>query len=87
MPPAYVKLYVKRGKADAADAKAICEAVTRPNMRFVAVETVEQQAVLTLHKSRDLIVRQRTMLISALRGHLAKYGIVAGGGVGGDCNA
>ena len=70
--------YVKRGKTDAADAEAICEAVTRPTMRFVAVKTVEQQAVLMLHKSRDLMVRQRTMLINALRGHLAEYGIVTG---------
>jgi transposase len=58
MPPAYVKPYVKRGKTDAADAEAICEAVTRPTMRFVAVKTVDQQAVLMLHKSRDLMVRQ-----------------------------
>lgn len=59
MPPAYVKPYVKRGKTDAADAEAICEAATRPTMRFVAVKTVEQQAVLMLHKVRDLLVRQR----------------------------
>lgn len=83
MPPAYVKPYVKRGKTDAADAEAICEAVTRPTMRFVAVKSVEQQAVLMLHKSRDLMVRQRTMLINALRGHLAEYGIVTGVGAGG----
>ncbi|MDP4538007.1 IS110 family transposase, partial [Qipengyuania sp. DY56-A-20] len=83
MPPAYVKPYVKRGKTDAADAEAICEAVTRPTMRFVAVKTVEQQAVLMLHKSRDLLVRQRTMLINALRGHLAEYGIVTPVGAGG----
>lgn len=83
MPPAYVKPYVKRGKTDAADAEAICEAVTRPTMRFVAVKTVEQQAVLMLHKSRDLMVRQRTMLINALLGHLAEYGIVTGVGAGG----
>ena len=83
MPPAYVKPYVKRGKTDAADAEAICEAVTRPTMRFVAVKTVEQQAVLMLHKSRDLMVRQRTMLINALRGHLAEYGIVTSVGAGG----
>src|SRR6185437_660134 len=70
MPPAYVKPYVKRGKTDAADAEAIAEAVTRPTMRFVAVKTVDQQAVLMLHKTRDLLVRQRTMLINALRGHL-----------------
>jgi transposase len=83
MPPAYVKPYVKRGKTDAADAEAICEAVTRPTMRFVAVKSVEQQGVLMLHKSRDLMVRQRTMLINAMRGHLAEYGIVAGVGAGG----
>lgn len=83
MPPAYLKPYVKRGKTDAADAEAICEAVTRPTMRFVAVKTVEQQAVLMLHKSRDLLVRQRTMLINALRGHLAEYGIVTRVGAGG----
>ncbi|WP_119681944.1 IS110 family RNA-guided transposase [Indioceanicola profundi] len=76
MPPAYVKPYVKRGKTDAADAEAICEAVTRPTMRFVAVKTVDQQAVLMLHKTRDLLVRQRTMLVNALRGHLAEYGVV-----------
>ena len=57
MPPAYVKPYVKRGKTDAADAKAICEAVTRPTMRFVAVKSVDQQAVLMLHKTRNLLVR------------------------------
>ena len=83
MPAAYVKPYVKRGKTDAADAEAIAEAVTRPTMRFVAVKTVEQQAVLMLHKTRDLLVRQRTMLINALRGHLAEYGVVAAKGPGG----
>eukprot|EP01039_Chlorochromonas_danica_P020785 gene20785-biopygen12689 len=60
MPPAYVKPYVKRGKTDAADAEAICEAVTRPTMRFVAIKSIEQQAALTMHKTRDLLVRQRT---------------------------
>jgi transposase len=83
MPPAYVKPYVKRGKTDAADAEAIAEAVTRPTMRFVAVKTAEQQAVLMLHKVRDLLVRQRTMLINALRGHLAEFGIIAARGSGG----
>lgn len=83
MPPAYVKPYVKRGKTDAADAEAICEAVTRPTMRFVAVKSVDQQAVLMLHKTRDLLVRQRTALINALRAHLAEYGIVASKGPGG----
>ena len=77
MPPAYVKAYVKRGKTDAADAEAIAEAVTRPTMRFVAVKTTAQQAVLMLHKTRDLLVRQRTMLINALRGHLGEFGLVA----------
>jgi transposase len=83
MPPAYVKPYVKRGKTDAADAEAICEAVTRPTMRFVAIKTEEQQATLMLHKTRDLLVRQRTMLINALRGHLTEYGIVSAQGAGG----
>src|SRR5438045_2865246 len=83
MPPAYVKPYVKRGKTDAADAEAIAEAATRPTMRFVAVKTAEQQAVLMLHKVRDLLVRQRTMLINALRGHLAEFGIIAARGPGG----
>lgn len=80
MPPAYVKPYVKRGKTDAADAEAIAEAVTRPTMRFVAVKTTDQQAVLMLHKVRDLLVRQRTMLVNALRGHLAEFGIIAARG-------
>ena len=74
MPPAYVKPYVKRGKTDAADAEAICEAVLRPTMRFVAVKTVDQQAVLMPHKARDLLVRQRTMLTNALRAYLAECG-------------
>lgn len=83
MRPAYVKPYVKREKTDVADAEAICEAVTRPTMRFVAVKSVEQQAVLMLHKSRALMVCQRTMLINALRGYLAEYGIMTGLGAGG----
>jgi len=83
MPPAYVKPYVKRGKTDAADAEAICEAVTRPTMRFVAVKSEGQQAILMLHKTRDLLVRQRTGSINALRSHLAEYGIVIGQGPGG----
>jgi len=83
MPPAYVKAYVKRGKTDAADAEAIAEAVTRPTMRFVAVKTTAQQAVLMLHKTRDLLVRQRTMLINALRGHLGEFGVVAPQGAAG----
>lgn len=83
MPPAYVKPYVKRGKTDAADVEAICEAVTRPTMRFVAVKSREQQGVLMLHKTRDLLVRQRTALINALRAHLAEYGMVTATGPGG----
>ena len=77
LPPAYVKPYVKRGKTDAADAEAIAEAVTRPTMRFVAVKTADQQSALTLHKARDLLVRQRTALINALRGHMGEFGIIA----------
>ncbi len=78
MPPRYVKPYVKRNKNDAADAEAICEAVTRPTMRFVPVKTCEQQSVLMLHRTRQLFVRQRTTLINAIRAHLAEFGIVAG---------
>ena len=83
MPPAYVKPYVKRGKTDTADAEAIAEAVTRPTMRFVAVKSTDQQAMLMLHKVRDLLVRQRTMLINALRGHLAEFGVVTARGPAG----
>jgi len=83
MPASYVKAYVKRSKNDAADAAAICEAVTRPSMRFVPVKTVEQQAALMLHRARDLLVRQRTQLINALRAHLAEIGLVAATGVDG----
>jgi transposase len=71
---------VKRGKTDAADAEAICEAVMRPTMRFVPVKSPEQQAVLMLHRARALLMRQRTMAVNALRGHLAEFGIVAGQG-------
>ena len=80
MPPKYVKPYVKRNKNDMADAEAICEAVTRPTMRFVEIKTPDQQAVLMLHRTRQLFVRQRTTLINALRAHLAEFGIVAGVG-------
>jgi transposase len=80
MAPRYVKAYVKRGKNDMADAEAICEAVTRPTMRFVEIKTVDQQSVLMLHRTRHLFVRQRTTLINALRAHLAELGIVAGVG-------
>jgi len=75
MPPAYVKPYVKRGKTDAADAEAICEAVTRPSMRFVPVKSPEQQAALSLHRTRDLLVKQRTQLINMMRGLLGEFGI------------
>ncbi len=80
MPPRYVKPYVKRNKNDMADAEAICEAVRRPTMRFVEIKTPAQQSVLMLHRTRHLFVRQRTMLINALRAHLAEFGIVAGVG-------
>src|SRR6201987_6038484 len=80
MPPIYVKAYLKRSKNDANDAAAICEAVTRPSMRFVAVKTKEQQAALLLHRARQLLVRQRTMLSNALRGHLAELGIISAKG-------
>src|SRR5271165_2624868 len=81
MPASYVKPYVKRGKTDAADAEAISEAVTRPTMRFVPIKTAEQQAVLMLHRTRDLLVRQRTMLVNALRGHMAELGVIAPQGI------
>lgn len=77
MPPAYVKPYVKRQKNDATDAEAICEAVTRPNMRFVEIKTVEQQSCLVLHRARHLFIRQQTSVINAIRAHLAEFGIVA----------
>src|SRR5512139_1733777 len=77
MPPAYVKPYVKRQKNDATDAEAICEAVTRPNMRFVATKTPEQQSCMTLHRTRHLFIRQQTSVINAIRAHLAEFGIVA----------
>lgn len=80
--PVYVKPYVKRGKSDAADAEAICEAVSRPTMRFVEVKSPEQQAILSLHRARSLVVRQRTQTINALRGLLAEFGIVFAQGVG-----
>ena len=76
MPPAYVKPYVKRHKNDATDAEAICEAVTRANMRFVATKTPEQQSCLTLHRARHLFIRQQTSVINAIRAHLAEFGIL-----------
>src|SRR5215204_6613707 len=77
MPAQYVKAYVKRNKNDAADAEAICEAVVRPTMRFVPVKTAEQQAAVLLHRDRERLVRQRTMLANALRAHLAEFGVIA----------
>ena len=82
IPAMYVKPYVKRGKSDAVDAAAICEAVTRPIMRFVAIKSEEQQGVLFLHRARDLIVRQRTQLSNMLRGLLGEFGIVIVQGIG-----
>ncbi len=81
MPAHYVKAYVKRGKNDVADAEAICEAVGRPTMRFVGLKSAEQQSVLMLHRTRELLVRQRTMLVNAIRGHMAEFGIVARAGL------
>ena len=76
IPPAYVKPFVKHQKNDAADAEAICEAALRPTMRFVAVKSEESQAAAIVFRTRDLLVRQRTQTINALRGHLAEFGIV-----------
>jgi len=80
MPAKDVKAYVKRNKNDAADAEAICEAVRRPTMRFVQIKSAEQQGRLMLHRTRDLLMRQRTQVINALRAHLAELGIVAAQG-------
>lgn len=81
MPPAYVKAYVKRGKNDAADAEAICEAIRRPTMRFVPIKSPDQQSILMIHRARSLVVRQRTMAANALRSHLAEFGRVANPGI------
>jgi transposase len=81
IPAQYVKPYVKRNKTDAADAEAICEAVGRPNMRFVPIKTCDQQAVLALHRVRSLLVRQRTAAVNATRGLMAEFGIVASKGI------
>src|SRR5213595_3450664 len=81
MPAQYVKAYIRRNKHDAADAEAICEAVERPTMRFVPVKTTEQQATQLLHRGREQLVRQRTMLVNALRAHLAEFGVVAARGL------
>jgi transposase len=77
MPPAYVKPYIRRQKNDASDAAAICEAVTRPSMRFVGVRSLENQAALMPHKAREMLVSQRTQLLNALRGHLTEVGVIA----------
>ena len=77
MPPQYVKPYVKRSKNDASDAEAICEAVTRPTMRFVGVKSSDQQSVLVLHRTRLILTRQRTQIANAIRAHLAEFGVVA----------
>lgn len=81
MAPHYVKPYVKRSKTDAADAEAICEAVERPTMRFVPIKTTEQQAIQMVHRARSMLVRQRTMLVNAIRSHLAEFGLVTGLGL------
>ena len=81
IPPAYVKPYVKRGKNDAHDAQAICEASSRPGMRFVAIKSEEQQAVLMLHTTRQLMIERRTALVNSLRGQLAEFGVVAAKGI------
>ena len=80
MPPSYVKAYVKRGKNDAADAAANCEAVTRPSMRFVPLKSTVQQSALMLHRTRALLIGRRTQLVNALRRHLAELGVVAAQG-------
>jgi transposase len=80
MPPAYVKPYVRRQKNDSADAAAICEAATRPSMRFVGVRSVENQATMMRHKTREMLVSQRTQLLNGLRGHLTEIGVIAAQG-------
>src|SRR3974390_1111775 len=80
MPPSYVKAYLKRSKNDANDAAAICEAVTRPSMRFVPIKSEQQQTGLMLHRTRQLLIRQRTMLSNAIRGHMAELGIISAKG-------
>jgi len=81
LPPQFVKPYVKRGKNDAADAEALCEAMSRPTMRFVPVKTCEQQAALMLVGLRDRLIRQRTQLANAIRGYAAEFGLVAAKGL------
>lgn len=81
MPANYVKAYVKRGKSDAVDAAAICEAVTRPSMRFVTIKSEEQQAALSLHRVRQALIRQRTQLVNMIRGLLAEFGVILPAGI------
>ena len=81
MPPNYVKAYIKRNKHDVADAEAVCKAVRRPSMRFVPLKNTEQQSALMMHRARDLLIRQRTMLVNALRGHMAEFGLVEAQGL------
>jgi transposase len=81
MQPSYVKGYVKRGKTDAADAEAICEAVSRPSMRFVPVKSEQTQALLMTHKAREFLVRQQTQIVNAMRAHLGEFGIVVPKGI------
>lgn len=76
MPPQDVKPYVKTNKNDAADAAGICEAITRPTMRFAPVKSEDQQAVLMLQRARDLVIRHRTMIVNALRDHFAEFGLL-----------
>ena len=80
IPPQYIKPYVKRGKNDAIDAEAICEAMSRPGMRFVPVKSTDEQAALMLLKVRDLLIKQRTMVVNAIRGHAAEFGVVGAKG-------
>lgn len=82
MPPSYTKPYVKRGKNDAVDAAACCEAMSRSGMRFVPVKSAEQQATLMLHKTRELLIKQQTMSVNALRAHLSEFGIIVAKGIG-----
>ena len=80
LPPQYIKPYVKRGKNDAIDAAAICEAMSRPEMRYVPIKSQEEQAALMLLKVRDLLTKQRTMLVNAIRGHAAEFGVIGAKG-------
>lgn len=81
IPPSYIKPYIKRGKNDAVDAEAICEAMSRPGMRFVPIKSAQAQAALMLHKTRELLIKQRTMNVNALRGHLYEFGLIVAKGI------